>query len=53
VFLDKEKMNNLDFTKEFTQMDYSKRAFIYDFLSSIRQKINDPLGQRGKTGNER
>ena len=53
VFLDKEKMNNLDFSKEFTQMDYSKRAFIYDFLSSIRQKINDPLGKRGKKGNKR
>ena len=25
-----------------------KRGFIYDFLSSMRQKINDPLGVRKK-----
>jgi len=24
-----------------------KRSFVYDFLSSIRQKLNDPLNKRG------
>ena len=25
-----------------------KKSFVYDFLSSMRQKINDPLGVRAK-----
>ena len=47
VFLDKEKMNKLKFSKEITQMGYSKNAFIYEFLNSVRQKINDPLNKKG------
>ena len=31
-----------------TEAKYSKRSFVYDFLSSMRQKINDPLGKRKK-----
>jgi len=27
-------------------MSYSKNSFIYEFLYSVRQKINDPLGKR-------
>ena len=26
----------------------SKKSFVYDFLSSMRQKVNDPLGIRTK-----
>ena len=29
-----------------TTVDYKKQSFIYDFLSSMRQKVNDPLGKR-------
>jgi hypothetical protein len=29
-----------------------KNSFIYDFMSSMRQKINDPLGQRAKKRKE-
>ena len=35
-----------------TEITYSKRNFIYDFLSSMRQKINDPLGVRKKRREE-
>ena len=45
IFLNKEDMNTLEFSKDTTQMSYSKNAFIYDFLNSLRQKINDPLGK--------
>ena len=27
---------------------YNKKTFIYNFMSSMRQKINDPLGKRVK-----
>jgi len=27
-------------------MNYSKNKFIYEFLKTLRQKINDPLGTK-------
>ena len=41
-------MNEIEFVDDETEITYSKRSFIYDFLSSMRQKINDPLGVRKK-----
>ena len=46
IFFDKDKMNEIKFSEDTTQMSYSKNSFIYDFLYSLRQKINDPLGKR-------
>ena len=46
VFFNKEDMNKIKFSEDTTQMSYSKDNFIYDFLYSIRQKINDPLGKK-------
>ena len=46
IFFDKDKMNKIKFSKDTTQMSYSKNSFIYDFLYSLRQKINDPLGKK-------
>ena len=47
-FYDLKKMNNIKFSKNKTGVDYQKNTFIYSFLSSMRQKINDPLGKRRK-----
>ena len=47
-FYDLTKMNEIQFSKNITTVDYSKKSFVYDFLSSMRQKINDPLGKRRK-----
>ena len=47
-FYNLKDMNNLDFSKRETEIAYSKRSFVYDFLSSMKQKINDPLGKRKK-----
>ena len=47
-FLDLKNMNNLKFAKQTTENQYSKNTFLYDFLSSLRHKINDPLGKRKK-----
>ena len=46
-FYDKEDMNNINFTKKTTDIKYTEKDFVYDFLSSVRKKINDPLGQKG------
>ena len=45
-FFDITDTNNIKFSKKETSVDYSKRSFVYDFISSMRQKINDPLGKR-------
>ena len=45
-FLDLTNMQDLKFTEQITGNEYKKNTFIYDFLSSLRQKINDPLGKR-------
>ena len=42
----KDDMNKLTFAENSTDPKYRKRSFVYDFLSSMRQKINDPLGRR-------
>ena len=47
-FINLEKMNKVKFSKNDTTSDYKKNTFIYNFLSSMRQKINDPLGKRKK-----
>tara|TARA_B100000575_G_C22543704_1_gene348369 strand:- start:8 stop:472 length:465 start_codon:yes stop_codon:yes gene_type:complete len=41
-------MNELTLSKMKTESKYTKKSFVYDFLSSMRQKINDPLGKRKK-----
>tara|TARA_B100001996_G_scaffold315870_1_gene258839 strand:+ start:1277 stop:1759 length:483 start_codon:yes stop_codon:yes gene_type:complete len=43
-----EKMNDVKFLDDVTDITYSKKSFVYDFLSSMRQKVNDPLGVRAK-----
>ena len=45
-FFDLNKMKELKIVSSETELDYRKNNFIYDFLSSMRQKINDPLGKR-------
>ena len=42
----KDDMNKVKFAENSTDPVYRKRSFVYDFLSSMRQKINDPLGKR-------
>jgi len=45
-FLDLTNMQKLKFAEQTTENQYKKNTFVYDFLSSMRQKINDPLGKR-------
>ena len=45
-FYNKNDMNKIDFDKDITAMNLQKKSFIYNFLSSVRQKIDDPLGKK-------
>ena len=46
ILFNKDNMTKLSFSKETTEMSLTQRSFIYSFFSSIRQKINDPLGKK-------
>ena len=46
--LDIDDMKEVKFIDDETDISYSKKSFVYDFLSSMRQKVNDPLGVRAK-----
>ena len=45
-FLNQTNMQELKFSTQITEKQYKKNTFIYEFLSSMRQKINDPLSKR-------
>ena len=44
--IDLNDMKELKLVSAETSVNYQKQSFIYDFLSSMRQKVNDPLGKR-------
>ena len=45
-FYNQNDMNKINFDENITGINYTKRSFIINFLSSIRQKIDDPLGKK-------
>ena len=47
-FYNKDDMKDIKIVTASTQTGFERNSFIYDFMSSLRQKINDPLGQRSK-----
>ena len=51
-FYNMEDMKKIKVTKETTEASFGRNSFIYDFMSSMRQKINDPLGVRAKKRKE-
>ena len=51
-FYNKDDMENIKIVEGTTEAGFNKSSFIYDFMSSLRQKINDPLGQRAKKRKE-
>ena len=43
----KEDMSKINFDKKITVTSYDRREdFVYSILSSVRQKVNDPLGKK-------
>ena len=51
-FYNIDDMQNIKITQDTTESGFKKNSFIYDFMSSMRQKINDPLGVRVKKRKE-
>jgi outer membrane protein assembly factor BamE (lipoprotein component of BamABCDE complex) len=51
-FYNQNDMNKIIVSKEITGKKFKTNSFLYDFFSSMRQKINDPLGVRAKKRKE-
>ena len=51
-FFNKDDMENIKIVEGSTDTGFKRKSFIYSFMSSMRQKINDPLGQRAKKRKE-
>ena len=51
-FFNMKDMNKIKVVEETTEASFARNSFIYDFMSSMRQKINDPLGVRAKKRKE-
>ena len=51
-FYNKDDMEKIKITEATTEVGFQRNSFIYNFMSSMRQKINDPLGQRAKKRKE-
>ena len=51
-FYNMEDMEKIKIVEDTTEATFARNSFIYDFMSSMRQKINDPLGVRAKKRKE-
>jgi outer membrane protein assembly factor BamE (lipoprotein component of BamABCDE complex) len=51
-FFNKDDMENIKIVEATTEAGFKRNSFVYNFMSSMRQKINDPLGQRAKKRKE-
>ena len=51
-FYNKNDMKKIQKVEATTKRGFKRNTFVYDFMSSMRQKINDPLGSRAKKKNE-
>ena len=51
-FYNKDDMEKIKLVEGTTSSGFKRNSFIYDFMSSMRQKVNDPLGQRAKKRKE-
>jgi outer membrane protein assembly factor BamE (lipoprotein component of BamABCDE complex) len=51
-FLNIDNMEDIKIVSNTTEAGFARNSFIYDFMSSMRQKMNDPLGVRAKKRKE-
>ena len=51
-FYNIKDMENIKIAEGTTESAFQRNSFIYDFMSSMRQKVNDPLGVRAKKRKE-
>ena len=47
-FLDKNDLNQIEFAKKETKPIYNNNSFMYEFLTSFRDKVNAPFKKKDK-----
>ena len=47
-FYNMEDMKKIKVVEDSTEATFARNSFIYDFMSSMRQKFNDPMGVKNK-----
>ena len=52
TFFNKDDMEKIEIANVTTQDKFKKDTFIYNFMSSMRQRLNDPLGKRAEKRKE-
>ena len=45
-FFDLNKMNSIEFNENVTLSGYQKNSFVYNLLTSLREKINNPVTKK-------
>ena len=45
-FYNMDDMKKIQFDESITEINQTRKSFIYNFLYSVRQKIDDPLGKK-------
>ncbi len=51
-FYNLNDMEKIKISENTTESGITKNSFVYSFMSSMRQKLNDPLGKRAKKRKE-
>ena len=51
-FYNIDDMQDIKISEATTEAGLRKNTYLYELMSSVRQKINDPLGQRAKKRKE-
>ena len=51
-FYNKNDMEKIKVVEATTEAGFKRNSFVYSFMSSMRQKINDPLGVRANKRKE-
>ena len=51
-FYNKDDMKNIKIVKSTTESGIRRNTFVYDFMSSMRQKVNDPLNKSAEKQKE-
>ena len=46
ILLNKEDMKKLKFTEDETGSEFGAESAVYNFIKALRNKINDPLGEK-------
>jgi hypothetical protein len=48
TLITKNNLNDINFTKQITALSLSEQSTLYNMLSGMKNRVNDPLGKKRK-----